>query len=222
MNSAVYFDQYLNKNHNSLAQLINRLFEHRSRLLFIRIDFNYLNAYRDAITLEIAQEHRERLLDNRRRNHTLFDHLLGYAWSFERGAYDPIGNRGSTFHHHFLMIYDGAYRQEDITLGVAIGEYWVNVITHGMGHYYVSNYDKKKFTEEGTLGVGMIHRDDLLLRHNLMHHAANYLVNDSSLQDMQSSRTDTGEFRTFGRSKILPPLPDNIPRRGRPPQGIKG
>ena len=217
MTTAVYFDQYNSRNHISLAQLINGIFEYRSRLLFIRIDFGYMNEYRNSITLEMAQKHRERFLDNKRRNHTLFDHLLGYAWSFEHGSFNSYENSGSAFHHHFLLIYDGAYRQEDISLGIGIANYWRNVITNGMGLCYVSNFDKDKLARDACLGIGMIHRDELDLRNNLLQYVAGYIAKDSQIQDFRSARSETGEFRTFGRSRLLPPLPDNVLRRGRPP-----
>jgi len=217
MNTTIYFDQYANKNHASLGTLINRLFEHRSRLLVVRIDLNYLNEYRNLITLERAQEHRERLLDNRRRNHTLFDHLMGYGWSLEHGSCKYDGMGGAGYHHHFVFIYDGAHRQEDICLGLGIANYFRTVITNGMGRCHVSNLDKGKLDERGCLGIGMIHRDDVALRNNLIQRVAGYIAKGSSMPDARSGRSETGDFRTFGRSRLLPPLPENQPRRGRPP-----
>lgn len=218
MTEIIYFDQYNNKNHSSLGELINRLFEHRSRILIIRIDLGYKNEYRNSITLEVAQEHREHLLDNKRRNHSLFDHLLGYAWSFEHGSCNYDGESGTGYHHHLLLFYDGAHRREDIGLGMAIQDYWRRVITNGMGHCYISNFDKDRLAAQGCLGIGMIHRNDFDLRNNLLEHVAGYLTMESSMPPfIQSDRTATGGFRVFGRSQLWAPVDNNQPRRGRPP-----
>ena len=217
MNTTEYFDQFANQNHASVGSLINRLFEHRSRILIIRIDLGYLNEYSSSVSLEMAQEHRNRLLDNRRRNHTLFGHLMGYAWSLEHGSCKYDGMGGTGFHHHFILFYDGAHRQEDMSLGIGIKNYWNEVITHGMGRCYVSNLDKDRFAAKDVLGIGMIHRDDLALRNNLLEHVAGYVAKDSPMLEVQSACSKTGDFRTFGRSQLLRPLPDDMPRRGRPP-----
>lgn len=217
MTTAQHYDNYTNKNHASVGSLINRLFEHRSRILVVRIDLGYLNEYRSEITLATAQEHRDRLLDNKRRNHALFGHLLGYSWSLEHGSckYDDRG--GSGYHHHFLWFYDGAYRQEDISLGIGIANYWNGVITNGMGHCYISNFDKEKLAKMDCLGIGMIHRDDCSLRHNLLEHVAGYITKASEISDTRSGLPNGGEFRTFGRSQLPAPLRNDQPRLGRPP-----
>lgn len=217
MNTPMHYDQYINNNHASLGMFINRLFEHRSRILVVRIDLSYLKEYSQSVSLEMAQEHREQLLDYRWRDHHLFDRLLGYAWSLEHGSCNYDGMGGTGFHHHFIFFYDGSFRQEDISIGVGLANLWKDVITNHIGHCYISNFDKKKLEQMGCLGIGMIHRNDSALRNNLLKHVAGYLVKGSPMHDVQSARSETGDFRIFGRSWILPALPEDQPRRGRPP-----
>ena len=64
----------------------------------------------------------------------------------------------------------------------------------------------------------MIHRDNVLLRINLIEKVATYIAKKCTVFDMQSGRTDSGDFRTFGKSWMPKPLDPNVPRRGRPPQ----
>ena len=217
MANSIFHDLLKNSNFQSLKELTDSIFAHRSRVLVIRVDFNYLHQYKDAITCDLAIEHRNRLLDNRRRNRTLFAHLLGYAWAFEHGNYAYDGMKGTGFHHHFVFFFDGAERQEDISIGLGILNYWRSVITHGMGHGYVSNFDKEKFENMGQLGIGMIHRDDQLKRNNLLAYALSYLIGDNSAVTSLSIEYKSEQHRSFGRSHLLKAIDTNAPRRGRPP-----
>ena len=124
------------RNQERLTELINRLFEHHSRLLVVRIDLGYRKDAADGISLEMAQMHREQLLRDRRNYPRIFNGLVGHAWSFERGE-----QKG--YHFHFLAIFDGARRHDGVGIGMAIGELW-RKITRGNGQRYISNFDKKK------------------------------------------------------------------------------
>ena len=90
-------------------------------------------------------------------------------------------------------------------------------ITVGDGQCYISNYDEKKMARESKLGIGRIHRDDVELRINLIERVAAYITKKSSLFDAPSDRTESGEFRTFGKSRMPKPIDTSVPRRGRPP-----
>ena len=198
------------RNQRELTKLINLLFEHHSRLLVVRIDLRYRKDAADVIPLERVQMHREQLLTDRRNYPEVFKGLVGYAWGFERGEQE------GGYHYHLLAIFDGACRRDDVGIGIAIQDLW-SEITEGYGQCYISNFDKKKMDREGNLGIGMIHRDDVQLRINLIEKVAAYITKKCSTFDVQSSRTESGEFRTFGKSQMPKPLDPSVPRRGRPP-----
>lgn len=198
------------RNQKELTKLINRLFEHHSRLLVVRIDLRYRKDVVDVIPLEMVQMHREQLLEDRRKHPEVFDALVGHAWGFERGEQE------GGYHFHLLAIFDGARRRDDIGIGMAIRDLW-SEITEGYGQCYISNFDKAKMNREGKLGIGKIHRDDELLRINLIERVAAYITKKSSTFDAQSDRTESGEFRTFGKSRMPKPVDTSVPRRGRPP-----
>lgn len=193
-----------------LTRLINRLFEYHSRILVVRIDLRYRKEAHDIIPLEVVQMHREQLLGDRRRYPEVFHGLLGYAWCLE------YGEQEGGCHYHLLAFYDGAVRRDDIGLGMAISDLW-NTITDGYGQCYISNFDKAELERKGCLGIGMIHRNDVKLRVNLIEKVAAYITKKCSVFNIQSGRTDSGEFRTFSKSRMPEPLDPNVPRRGRPP-----
>jgi Inovirus Gp2 len=198
------------RNQRELTKLINRLFVHHSRLLVVRIDLRYRKDAADVIPLEIVQMHRDKLLTDRRYHPEVFDGLEGYAWGLERGEQE------GGLHLHLLAIFHGASRRDDIGIGLDIRDLW-SEITEGYGECYISNFDKKKLAREGRLGIGMIHRDEAQLRINLIERVAAYITKKCSTFDVQSDRTESGAFRTFGRSWMPKPLDTSVPRRGRPP-----
>ena len=210
MLNQLLFNEYANRNHASIGQLINDLYAYgSSKLLVVRVDFLYRPEFREQASLEVVQEHRRRILDNRRRNMTLFSDLLGYAWRLEYGVL-------SGFHHHFIFFYDGHKRREDISLGLGIANYFDTVITQGMTHSYVSNTDKLKFEQAGTLGIGAIAHNEINLRNYLLDKVAGYLTKGSLDDGYRECLEDGTSFRSFGRSESPQPRPEGIARLGRP------
>jgi len=202
------------RNLAELRTLIDRLFDYHSRILVVRIDLRYRKEVSKAISLETAQFHRKLLLEDRRYYPEVFAGLLGYAWGLE------YGEQEGGFHYHLLALYNGAERRDDIGLGMAIRDLW-DAITNGCGQCYISNFDKVKLESEGNLGIGMIHRDDVRLRINLIEKVAAYITKKCTAFDIRSGRTDSGDFRTFGKSRMVKPLNPDMPRRGRPPVSRK-
>lgn len=198
------------RNLNELTKLINRLFERYSRLLVVRIDLRYKKDVALTVPLEIAQMHRAQLLADRRISPEVFGGMLGNAWGLE------YGEQEGGFHYHFLAIYNGAERRDDVGIGMAIRDLW-DKITGGYGQCYISNFDKDRLAKQGCLGIGMIHRNDVQLRINLNENVAAYITKKSSAFDIQSGITQSGDFRTFGKSRMPKPLDEDSPRRGRPP-----
>ena len=201
------------RNLDELIKLINRLFERHSRLLIVRVDLRYRKEVALGIPLEIAQMHRAQLLADRRVCPDVFNGMVGYAWGLE------YGEQEGGFHYHLLAIYNGAERRDDVGIGMAIRDLW-DKITGGNGQCYIPNFDKDRLAKQGCLGIGMIHRNDVQLRINLNEKVAAYITKKSCAFDIQSGSTQSGDFRTFGKSQMPRPLDENCPRRGRPP--VKG
>lgn len=198
------------RNHRELAKLINLHFQYHSRILVVRIDLRYRKEVAAHIPQDVAHAHLERLLGDRRVYPGVFDHLLCYAWGLEWGEQE------GGIHYHLLLLYDGAYRRDDVGLGLAIRDLW-KLITGGLGECYISNFDKEKFAQQGCLGIGMIHRDDVTKRTNLIDHVAAYVVKQSSNVLIETADGLSGDFRVFGKSRMPKPIDPNVPRRGRRP-----
>lgn len=203
------------RNLNELAKLINRLFEYHSRILVVRVDLRYAKEVAHQVPIEVAQRHREQFFGDRREHPEVFRGMVGYAWGLESGS------EGTGLHYHLLAIYNGAERRDDVGIGMAIRDLW-GEITLGHGQSYISNFDKAEMAKLGCLGIGMIHRDDVATRINLIEKVAAYITKKCSAFDVQSGRTESGEFRTFGKSWMPKPFDSNSPRRGRPPVNRQG
>ena len=153
------------RNLDDLIRLINRLFDYHSRLLVIRLNLSYNPEVAHSIPLEYAQRHRNLLLNYRRNYPDVYEGLLGFAWNFEKSE------ESGGYHYHMLFLFDGSVRRDDISVGQAIGNLWYS-ITEGYGMCNISNFDKRKFEINGTLGIGMIHRFDVQKRINLIERVA--------------------------------------------------
>ena len=193
-----------------LVRLISLHFQYRSRILVVRIDLRYRKEVAAHIPRHVAHAHLDQLIGDRRVYPGVFDHLLGYAWGLEWGEQE------GGIHYHLLLLYDGAYRRDDVGLGLAVRDLWKQ-ITGGLGECYISNFDKEKFARQGCLGIGMIHRDDVIKRINLIDHVAAYIVKRSSNVVIEAPDGYSERFRVFGKSRMPKPIDPNVPRRGRRP-----
>ena len=81
----------------------------------------------------------------------------------------------------------------------------------------MSNFDKERLRSMGCLGIGMISRTDVQLRINLIEKVAAYITKKCTIFDIHSGRTESGEFRTFGKTWMPKPIDPSLPRAGRPP-----
>lgn len=198
------------RNHCELTKLIDLHFEYCSRILVVRIDLRYRKEVAAHIPQHVAHAHLEQLLGDRRVYPSEFDYLLGYAWGLEWGEQE------GGIHYHLLLLYDGAYRRDDVGIGLAVRTLWKQ-ITGDLGECYISNFDKEKFAQQGCLGIGMIHRDDVAKRINLIDHVAAYIVKRSSNVVIEGPDGFSERFRVFGKSRMPKPIDPNVPRRGRRP-----
>jgi hypothetical protein len=199
------------RNLRGLIALVNRMFEHRSNILVVRVDLTYRAEFKESVPLELAQIHRERLLADRRYYPDVFHGLMGYAWCLEPSE------RSGGYHYHLIAFYEGRLQKNAVGLGMGIKFLWDGDITGGIGNCSVINLDAHKFRKNGTLGIGMIHRNDFEARRNLVERVLPYITKKCPFSEVYSDLTATGDFRTFGKSQFLAPIDRNVPRRGRPP-----
>lgn len=138
------------ENYRGLVDYINQLFERYAKLLVLRVDLSYQEAYYRLHGSDFPElkRHRNKLLRYLRRD-DLFP-LVGYAWKLEYGAH----KRG--FHYHLLLFLDGAQARADISLARTVGEYWQDEITGGTGQYFNCNAAKNHYH---TVATGLIRHD---------------------------------------------------------------
>lgn len=152
------------RNETRVLELEQAMFNHRSRYLVLFLTLNYQEPYRQWMTLEDIQHHRDQFLNNRRTNQLLRD-IQGYVWKIEEG-----GMSGG-LHLHVVIFYSGSHRA-DVQIARSIGEYWKHTITGGIGDYWNSNAEKDFHARFGHgIGTGQIDRHDYdkrdALRQNL-------------------------------------------------------
>lgn len=148
---------------------VDSLFNHRDRLVVIRIDLTYRKEIAPGVSLDQALADLDRMLANRRTN-GIFDHLEVYIVKAEYG----IGRR---LHFHGIFFFNGSERQGRSHSFIAkeIGEYWSRVITKGRGRYWNCNQRASDFDELGRRGIGLIHWNDADLRNNLQRFVLTYV-----------------------------------------------
>lgn len=153
---------------------IDCLFHNHSRLMVLRVDFTYLSAYAPWVSAEIARRDFDHFLNNLNHNRHLNKHKVGYIWKMEFGPH-----RG--FHFHLLFFYNDAHVTGDAYWAEKLTAYWKQctnrLVEVKIGHEWNCNKwtEKTKHEQRGTLGVGVIHRHDAKLRHNLVHHVLKYM-----------------------------------------------
>ena len=186
-----------NSNFYSMMNYINHLFAKRSRLLVVRVDLGFGVGVPGQCHAEHAREYFSRFMNNRRRSR-VFEWEEGYIWSLEWAP-----DRG--FHYHLIFFFHGDFRNRDESIGHLIGQYWRDAITQGTGYYHSSNDDKNALARRGfPVGMGMIHRDDVVMRENLAW-SATYLIKDTPAGDLPLQAVlpeSLRRFRTFGHGEI--------------------
>lgn len=178
----------ISKNKRSLLRYIDSLFEYRSRLLVLRIDFSYQKdaggffTTSDGERIDLifgaknkdllekwsieVREQRKQLIKNLKKKYK--KDLVGYVWKLEYGA-------DKAFHYHMIFFLDESHHRQDVKIAESIGEMWKHEITQGKGIYWNCNAKKKHFEKNGRIATGKIKHDDHELRENL-NHMASYLT----------------------------------------------
>jgi Inovirus Gp2 len=147
---------------------VDNLFEYRSRLAVIRVDFGFAQGHANREDIAGAT----RLIDkfqNNWRNNKLFNGQVGYIIKTEYGMDKGI-------HFHLVLFFDDEKDpRKHIYLGQKIGEYWQNKITNGIGTYWNVNNQISNFIKQGTCGIGRVHRNDGQTIRNLKNIVLAYL-----------------------------------------------
>lgn len=191
-------------NSQSLSIYIKSLTKHYARLLFVRVDLKYLKESSHLITLDDFHEHMNKLRDFISNKKTCFKHLQGHAWALEQGY------KNGGLHCHLLLIYDGASQNNDWYLAEEVGKKWLSITEDlGYSHNCSNPKSKKRHQLEGTLGVGMIHRDNPQQVANAISTALYLTKPDKKGQHLKVMLPN---MRTFGHG-----IYRNTKRRGLPP-----
>ncbi|MCH4249251.1 MAG: inovirus Gp2 family protein [Acinetobacter populi] len=175
------------RNFTTLKDNFEALLDRHCKLLLVRVDVSYpyeadIDIHRFNADLQIL---RKRISDRRH----CFKGVLDYAWAIEQG-------RDKSYHCHFLFIYNGSKHMSDGYYAEQVGEMWLN-ITHGDGCYFSCNRKghKDSYRKQGTLGIGMIHRNNETEVKNALN-AINYLAKTD--KDDQHLRAKIKGMRCFG------------------------
>ena len=179
------------RNSKSLSNYMNYFLDNYARLLIVRVDLKIKAKFAHTVSIEAFDEFMNDLRDEIGRKRGCFEHLRGHAWAIEQGV-DTGG-----LHCHLLLIYNGDKRQKDWFLGDAVGKKWVE-ITEGLGSYYNCNTSthKRAYEKQGTLGIGMIHKNNAVEVKNAIN-AAQYLTRPEKYE--QRIKAWLPNMRSFGR-----------------------
>lgn len=156
------------KNSQSLEDYLTALITRYARLLFVRVDLKY-HSDKNVGVKQFAQDMyrlRKQIVEKQH----CFEHLRGHVWAIEQSSIT------GSYHCHLLLIYDGNKKNKEWYAASQVGENWCK-ITDNKGCYYNCHDDERiyRFKQSGTLGIGMIHRDDSVQVHNAIK-AAKYLT----------------------------------------------
>lgn len=146
------FTRGAQQNLKSLKDLFKNLLSIKSRILVVRVDLLYREAfgveeYGSEKTYQQVIADRACLIKEIQKNHS--DGLLGYAWKLEYGA-----SRG--YHYHMVFFFDGALHHQDIRIGMLIGSIWCSK-TEMRGTFHNCNANKDKYR---ICGLGMFNHSD--------------------------------------------------------------
>lgn len=210
----------ISKNKMSLLRYIESLFEYRSRLLVLRIDFSYeknngkhTTVNQEEITLSGWHTNSQKKLEEwsvevrKQRNQLIKElkkkykkDLVGYVWKLEYGA-------EKAFHYHMIFFLDESKHHQDVRIAESIGEMWKDEITNGKGIYWNCNAKKDHYKKNNRIATGKIKHDDQQLRENL-----NLMASYLTKPDYFVKLTLSDGARTFGKGVKLKKVKSGRPR----------
>ena len=185
-------DHRYSENENT-AQLVKRMrtvSQRYSRILVVRLDLAYKKKYHHSV--DIADfDNDMRILRQRIHNQDgIFKGLIEYAWALEQGT-----EKG--YHCHLLLVYKGHEHKNAYGIAERISEIWKK-ITFNQGCYFNCHSPEylNQFEEQGTLGIGMIHRNNPDQVGNMLK-AIQYLVRPEKEEQYLRVKV-CKRMRTFG------------------------
>lgn len=180
------------KNTQSLENYLTALITRYARLLFVRVDLKYCSNAN--VGIEQFTQDMYRLRKQIIEKQHCFEHLRGHVWAIEQSS------KTGGYHCHLLLIYEGNKKNKEWYAASQVGENWCK-ITDNKGCYYNCHDDERiyRFKQSGTLGIGMIHRDNTVQILNAIK-AAKYLTKPDKHD--QHPLVKIKGMRTFGRGEI--------------------
>jgi len=175
----------------------------RSRWLVLSLTLRYKPEFRNQITLELIQEHRDRFFGAKRTN-KLIGGIVNQVWAIEQGE-------DTGLHLHVILFYSADHNRDEY-IAQLIGEYWVNVVTQGMGDYWNSNARglKDGYKKRGHgVGVGQINWNDTEAREALRKNLV-YLAKAEQYLMLKSA----DRVKTFGMGQLPQKVKSGRPRTG--------
>lgn len=181
------------RNSFSLCNYMSYFLSKFARVLIVRVDLKIKSEFAHQVSVEDFHGFMNKLRDKIGKKRGCFADLRGNAWAVEQG----VENGG--LHCHLLLIYNGDVHWRDWYLGDAAGKQWAK-ITDGLGGYHNCNTPerKKDYERQGTLGIGMMHRNNPLEVKNAIH-AALYLTRPDKYE--QRLKAWLPNMRSFGHGK---------------------
>ena len=137
---------------------LDRIFSRIGRLCVLRLDLHIAKEYEwgaanmHALSLEEQFAQRAEFIRRMSSIPGLNGAPLGYIIKSEYQLRRSL-------HHHVLLIIDGNAHWKHIELAKAVGEFWVNVITKGMGTYY--NVNIHTDLDSPDCGIGIVSASDI-------------------------------------------------------------
>ena len=182
------------RNSRSLFPYVSYFLNKYARALIVRVDIKIKAEFAHLVNIKTFYDFLDDFNDKVGRKRGCFKHLRGHAWAIEQGV------ETGGLHCHLLLIYNGDKRQNDWFLGDAVGKRWVE-ITDGIGCYYNCNTKQHKasYKRKGTLGIGMIHKDNPIEVDSAMY-TAMYLVRPEKYE--QRLKAWLPDMRSFGHGNL--------------------
>lgn len=153
---------------SSIVEYASAIHQSYARVLTVRVDFFFPKENSHLAGIDVFFNLRDIMIDLHSKDE-VFDELIGYAYLIEHGL-----KRG--YHIHAIYYFRGRSRQGDEGIGMQIGDLWLDLTNdHGCYNNCNSKAHKAKYVQRGTLGVGMIFRNDANACKNAIY-VASYLA----------------------------------------------
>jgi hypothetical protein len=174
----------------SNEKYVDALQDRYSKLCVVRVDFGYKKDENNEVnvTLEEANKHIDKLLNNRR-NNSIFKDNVGYVIKTEYTEDKGV-------HNHAVLFFDGNKVQNDKYKGDQIGNYW-ETLTNGNGSYHNCNRNDYKDN-----AIGMLDYKNVEMRKNLDNAMAYLVKEEQSIKAIKENEKDRAIRRgTMPKSK---------------------